>query len=44
MSAEGYVQDERDVAAVSGFADDIQDVLFECLVGIAQKGTQRFGS
>ena len=42
MSAEGYVQDEGDVAAVSGFADEIQDVFFECLVGITQKGTQRF--
>ena len=43
MSAEEYVQDEEDVAAVSGFGDDIQGVLFEYLVGITQKSAQLFG-
>ena len=41
MTAEEYVEDESDIRTVSGFADEIRDVLFECLVRITPNFSYR---
>lgn len=39
VTVEGYVENEEDIAAVSGFAEDLRDVLLEYRVSIQRDGT-----
>ena len=39
VTVEGYVENEEDIAAVSGFAEDLRDVLLEYRVSIQRDDT-----